>query len=154
MIKYCLDKWEKNKDALEKNLIEDTTLNECDYIYLVKKVVSIILNGGDEEEWDAENITEVDDGDYQGTLLFLIHKDTYQPAEYDYLMTYVNYGSCSGCDTLKAIQYWEEKKLTENQVKDFMALCKDLVCSMINPYNFGWREEEEFKTVECKEDDE
>ena len=147
MIKYCLEKWEKYKGELEEDIRQDATLNECDYLYLVKKVVSIILNGGD-AEWDTGKITQIDNGDYQGTLLFLIPMDTYQPSEYEYLMTYVNYGSCSGCDTLQAIQDWGEKKLTENQVKDFMTLCRDLVCSMIRPYNCGWREDEKFETVE------
>lgn len=154
MIKYCLEKWEQNKSALEENLREDATaLNECDYLYLVKKVVSIILNGGSEDyghSWSVDKITMIDNGDYQGTLLFLIPEDTYQPSEYEYLMTYVGYGSCSGCDTLQAIQDWGEKNLSEQQVKDFMGLCKDLVCSMIKPYNCGWREEDEFQTVECK----
>lgn len=154
MIKYCLDKWEKNKDALERDLREDTTLNECEYLYLVKKVVSIILNGGDEAEWDTGNIIEIDGGqDCQGTLLFIIPRDTYLPSEYEYLMTYVNYGGCN--DVLLDIQFGIEKEITEGQVKDFMALCKDLVCSMIKPYNGGvWREEEEFQAMEYKAYDE
>lgn len=117
----------------------------------MKKVVSIILNGGENEKWDAGNVTEIDNGYYQGTLLFLIPRDTYQPAEYDYLMTYVGYGSCSGCDTLQAIQDCGEGKLNESQVKDFMTLCRDLVCAMIKPYNCGWRNNEEFETVEESE---
>ena len=151
MLKYCLGKWEKYKGELEKDIRQDTTLNECDYLYLVQKIVSIILNGGEDEHgdrWSAEKITEIDNGDYQGTLLFLIPKDTYQPSEYEYLMTFVNYGSCSGCDTLQAIQDWGEKKLVESQVRDFMTLCRDLVCSIIKPYNKGWREEPEFETIE------
>ena len=151
MIKYCLKKWEENKKLLEDDLRNDTTLNSCDYLYLVKKVVSIILNSGEDKKWDTGNVTEIDNGDYQGTLLFLIPRDTYQPAEYDYLMTYVGYGSCSGCDTLQAIQDWGEEKLNEIQVRDFMKLCKDLVCAMIKPYNCGWRNEEEFETVEVEE---
>lgn len=147
MLKYCLEKWEKYKGELEEDIRQDATLNDCDYLYLVKKVVSIILNG-DGAEWDAGKITQIDNGDYQGALIFLIPMNTYQPTEYEYLMTYVDYGSCSGCDTLQAIQDWGEKKLTEPQVKDFMTLCRDLVCSIIRPYNCGWREDEEFETVE------
>lgn len=148
MIQYCVKKWNENKDKLEEKLRNGTTWNECRYSDLVKLVVEQILNdGGDNwaERWDSNNITMIDDGDYQGTLLFLIPRDTYQPAEYDYLMTYVWYGSCSGCDTLQAIQAWDGELLTDEQVKDFMILCKDIITSMILPYNTGWRYSEEFE---------
>lgn len=158
MTYYCLNKWEQNKKRLEEVLRERTDLNECGYSELVKLVVREVLNGGktendDYEEyfWDVEHITVVDDGDYQGTLLFLIPDDTYQPSEYEYLLTFVNYGSCSGCDTLLAIQDYGEGKLTERQVKDFMLLCKDIVANMVKPYNAGWRNEEQFNTVEFRE---
>ena len=95
----------------------------------------------------------MDNGDYQGTLLFLIPCDTYQPSEYEYLLTYVGYGSCSGCDALMSIQsdgdYGE--KLTNGQVRDIMCLCLNIIANMIKPYNSGWRNEEQFNTVEFKE---
>lgn len=158
MIKYCLEKWNKYKGKLEKNLRADTTLNECEYIYLVKKTVSIILNNSEDENedrhltWDINNITQIDNGDYQGTLLFLIPQDVYQPAEHEYLMACVRYGSCSGCDTLLAIQNGYNEKLSEWQVKDFMKLCQDLICSMIKPYNNGIWHDERFETVEFNND--
>jgi len=147
VIKYCLDRWNKNQQTLRDQLEKDTSLNFCDYKYLVELVTRYILGHG----WDAENITVVDDGDYQGTQLFLIPEDTYQPFEYQYLMTYVGYGSCSGCDTLQAIQDYGEKPLTPEQVTDFMSLCKDLVTNMIKPYNIGWRETSEFEPVSVEE---
>jgi hypothetical protein len=149
MLKYCLDKWNKNKGLLKEKVKKDSSLNECDYRYLVKLVVDFVLNPGEDDRWDSEHITVIDNGDYQGTQLFLIPRDTYQPSEYDYLMTYVNYGSCSGCDTLISIQdiWGDEKGLTERQVKDFMTLCKDLVTNMVKPYNCGWRSEEGFEQV-------
>lgn len=155
MTYYCLNKWEQNKKRLEAVLRERTDLNECGYSELVKLVVREVLNDGKDEQefcgdyfWDAEDITVVDNGDYQGTLMFLIPTCDYQPSEYEYLLTFVNYGSCSGCDTLLAIQDYGEGKLTERQVRDFMALCKDIVSNMIKPYNAGWRNEEQFNTVE------
>ena len=154
MIKYCLDKWNEHKDKLEAALRKDTKLNDCDYTYLVELVVKYILNGESAgksdyayDGWDHKKITTIDNGDYQGTILWLIPMKTYQPEEYEYLMTYCGYGSCSGCDTLKSIQNWDEKPPTKTQLKDYMALCKDLVCNMIKPYNCGWREEEEFKPM-------
>lgn len=150
MINYCKYHWDKNKDALETALRTNEDLNFCDYIDLVKLVVIHIFNNGLEEKsfgidtWDANNITVVDNGDYQGTLLFLIPRITYQPGEYDYLMTYVGYGSCSVCDTLQAIQSIRclgDKKPTESQLSDYMILCKDIVANTIKPYNSGWRED-------------
>lgn len=151
MIKYCLDKWNKNRERLEEVLSKDTKLNNCEYEYLVKLVVDNILNDEDNgygESWDSSEITVIDNGDYQGTQLFIIPAKTYQPSEYEYLMTYVNYGSCSGCDTLLNIQEWSDKEPpTATQLKDYMMLCKDLITNMIKPYNCGWRENKEFETV-------
>ncbi len=146
MIKYCLNRWNENHQKLRQQLETDTSLNGCDYKYLVELVTKFILG----KEWDAENITVVDNGDYQGTQLFLIPEDTYQPSESEYLMTYVGYGSCSGCDTLQAIQGWslDDRPLDPDQVEDFMKLCKDLVTNMIRPYNIGWRASSDFEPVE------
>lgn len=151
MLKYCLRKWDENKKKLEEELLKDPDLNGCKYKHIVEKVVEIILNTNEEYLWNSEGITEIDDGDYQGTLLFLIPRKTYQPSEHEYLMTYVGYGSCSGCDTLQAIQDYGENLISEDQLKGFMALCKDIITNMIKPYNYGWRNEEEFTEVEFNE---
>ena len=157
MTLYCYEKWNKNKKKLEQQLREGMHWNECDYLDLVKLVVEQILNDGAEDgefypyDWDQSRITQIDNGHYQGTLLFLIPTDAYQPMECDYLMTYVGYGSCSGCDTLQAIQEYRWSKptpLSERQVKDFMALCKDIVSNMIKPYNNGWRYDKDFEPCE------
>ena len=50
MLKYCLDKWNKNKGLLEEQLRKDTKLNSCEYSYLVKLVVDFILNPRTEYE--------------------------------------------------------------------------------------------------------
>lgn len=149
MIKYCLKKWDKNKDKLEQFYRTTTGWNDCNYLDIVKAVVTYVLNDNTtfDDNWDANGITEIDNGDYQGTLLYLIPQNTYQPSECDYLITYVDYGSCSGCDTLQAIQNYGESYLTEEQVKDFMTLSKDIITNMKKPYNCGWRREEEFDEV-------
>lgn len=149
MLKYCLEHWNKYSDNLEAALRERTDLNICNYIDLVRMVVdNIFVEDYSPDGWDSSKITLVDNGDYQGTQLFLIPRKVYQPCEWDYLMTYVGYGSCSGCDTLQAIQDWDgNKKLTDRQVGDFMRLCRDLVVNTIKPYNNGWRNEEEWEPV-------
>lgn len=154
MTKFAIEQWEKNKSRLEEALKYDTELNDCSYKHLVKLVVEYIFNDSDEDcnwrEWDSEKITQIDDGDYQGTLLFLIPQKTYQPCEVEYLMTYSGYGSCSGCDTLQSIQCWHYEKTypTDGQLRDFMSLCKDLVCNTIKPYNKGWGYDPDFEEVQ------
>lgn len=152
MIKYCLEKWNKNKEKLKAALKRTPGLNDCNYKDIVELVVKYILNEGCEYEsemFDNEHLTVIDDGDYQGTLLFIIPNNTYQPSEHEYLMTYVSYGSCCGCDTLQGIQcYMDDGEITDQQISDFMTLCKDIVTNMIKPYNFGWRYDAEFDTVD------
>lgn len=69
------------------------------YAEIVKVVIKAVHDGYGTP--DPEHIHEIDDGDYQGTLLYIIPDDEYQPWNYWYVK--VGYGSCSGCDTLKAI---------------------------------------------------
>lgn len=73
------------------------------YQDIVKEVIDIL---SDEEDYsgspDPNRITEIDHGDYQGTLLYIIGATGYQP--YTYWAVKVSYGSCSGCDTLAAIE--------------------------------------------------
>lgn len=149
MIYYALSRWDKRnadlREVLEKKNVE--WLINCSYKDLVKLVFDVIFkdSGITDITFDTENITEIDNGDYQGTLLYLIPFDTYQPDESEYLMTYVGYGSCSGCDTLQGIQ----SSIDENdkQINDFMTLCRDIVSHIIRPYNTGWREDAIFNTV-------
>ena len=149
MLKIIRDKWDQNKEKLRDSLSTGTDFNNCDYLDLVKLSFEVIFNSGQKDrQLSIEEITEIDNGDYQGTLLYLIPFETYQPSESEYLMTYVGYGSCSGCDTLQAIQDYPDKSLTEEQVSDFMTLCKDILTNTIKPYNNGWREDENYNQVE------
>ena len=157
MIKYCIEKWDKNKDLLKSvlnnnkllnhvlNRNDDDPLEYLEYKDLVKLTVMFILN--DENEWDENKIKEIDDGDYQGTLLYLIPEDTYQPNSSEYLMTFVEYGSCSACDTLQTIQCYLDIRSRDKSIDDLMNLCKDLICNMIKPYNIGWKYDERFSTI-------
>lgn len=156
MIKYCLEKWDKNQEKLKEALSKDEELLHCDYKYLVNRIVHYILNDGGEgifyDEWSTEHIHEIDDGSYSGSLLYLIPKDLYTPSHHDYLLTYVDYGSCSGCDTLQSIfastDDYTAKLPNEQQLAEFMDLCRHLVCNIIKPYNVGWCYDSAFDTVE------
>jgi hypothetical protein len=162
MLKFCVEQWDKNKGKLEQDIINNLKeYNDYSYKELIKKVVALVINDKDSDygdDWDSEHITEIDNGDYQGTLLYMIPLKTYQPAEYDYLMTYVGYGSCSGCDTLQAIQmwYWDDKDVEQGKkvqfIRDMMSLCKDLVQNIIKPYNYGWRSDDKYIQIEENEE--
>ena len=154
MLKYCLEKWNKNRTYLENALREDMSLHNCDYEYLVRLVVRYILNDNVYDgTWSTDNITTIDNGEYQGTLLFVIPEETYQPNEYEYLMTYIGYGSCSVCDTLQSIQPWESRALTDEELEGFMTLCKDIVTNIIKPWNAGWRHDDRFDVVSMEDSD-
>jgi hypothetical protein len=56
---------------------------------------------------DIDRIHKIDDGDYQGILLFVIAEEGYQPDTY--WVTSVRYGSCSVCDTLESIVGYEDE---------------------------------------------
>lgn len=143
MIKFAIQQWDKNKDKLEeyyKKYVNDNFKNGYFDVYfnydeVVKNLVKYVYND-DEFNFNPDGITEIDNGDYQGTLLYLIPEDTYQPSETEYLMTYAGYGSCSGCDTLLGILEGSENK--EEAVKELMDLSLHLVQNTIKPYNTGW----------------
>lgn len=154
MLEYAVYQWDMNKDALKEAISQDIRLNSCNYDYLVKLVVRHILNGKHRYEplrnWEwSEDITIVDHGDYQGTLIFLINRKTHQPSEFEYMLTKVSYGSFSGCDTLQSIQDFirgsMEKPPNDEQISDFMQLCLDLTTALVHPFpcpwnNDGWAE--------------
>ena len=161
MIKYCLLKWDANKHLLQEALAHDKKWQQCDYTDLVVAIVNYILNpeieGIDNYEYDPNKITTIDNGDFQGTLLFTIPEDSYQPSANEYLITFIEYGSCTVCDTLQSIQdNWDnwDDYLTEQQIKDFMSLCKDIVMNITKPYNRGWRNKELFEEVQYKKEEE
>lgn len=94
------------------------------YEELVKSVV-LILADDEYDSIDPERIHSIDDGDYQGTLLFVIAAKGYQPSDYWYVK--VGYGSCSGCDALQAINDYSSEPPTDEQVKDYMGLALNIV---------------------------
>lgn len=71
------------------------------YMDIVQAVVAMLHDEDDYGSIDPNRIHEIDDGDYQGTLLYVIGASSCQPSDYWYVK--VSYGSCSACDTLQAI---------------------------------------------------
>lgn len=146
MMKIVRDRWNANKDELRRVLAEKYGKDNCySYDDIVKVAFEIIFNHGDGEfQLDVDKIVSIDNGDYQGTILYVIPFHTYQPSEREYFMTYIGYGSCAVCDTLQGIMY-ESGKM---RIDDLLALCKDILCNAICPYNHGWRNNPDFDQVE------
>ena len=71
------------------------------YRDIVTAVVAMLHDEDKYSSIDPERIHEINDGDYQGTLVYVIGASGYQPDDYWYVK--VGYGSCSGCDTLEHI---------------------------------------------------
>ena len=158
MLIMMREKWYKNEKKLRAALPDFLAGRDYtpEYMELVKLVFDIIVNSDEEEFSDnrllTNHITQIDDGDYQGTLLFTIPFDTYQPAEYEYLMTYIGYGSCSGCDALQHAFYCHLDEDIEGKVNDIMEICRNLVVNTIHPFNDGWRgDDDRFVQVKWEE---
>ena len=129
MIKKFVEQWDKYKDDLRAEIATRTDHTEWSYQDLFTLLCKVVINGGDipsYQKLDTFNITKIDYGDYQGTIIFIIPLDTYQPSSYDTFYTVVEYGSCSGCDTLQSIQAngdYGETVPNATQVNDYMELC-------------------------------
>lgn len=140
MIKEFVEKWDKYKENLE-NYFRNTRQEEYqDYKDIVKALFENVINKDETDSWNKFNLKEmtlIDDGAYQGTQIFIIPLDVYQPNTSNYVVTNTYYGSCSGCDTLMAIQDYEVGLPNEEQIKDYMELALHLL------QKCKWLEEEE-----------
>ena len=136
MIKEFVNQWDKNKKVLEEYFRTHKQEEYNEYLKIVKLLIQYILNKGLNDDWDEikinpDTLTEIDFGDYQGTLIYVFAEDTYQPSTNETFYTSVAYGSCSGCDTLQAIQeYGLEELPNEEQVEDYMKLSLDILQSI------------------------
>ena len=120
MIKRFVEIWNKHKEELEEIYKKE---HPEEYKDIVRNVVKLLNDNMDDEYpcIDPDRIHKIDDGDYQGTLLFIIGATGYQPS--DYWSVFVDYGSCSGCDQLEGIRGYNEADLpTEQETKDYMSL--------------------------------
>lgn len=128
MIQEIIKQWEENKYKLEEYFKETKQSEYSDYKEIVKALFYHCIPQADEYSgWNLEKMTVIDDGDYQGTQIFIIPKDTYQPSAEDYIVTDTYYGSCSGCDTLQSISSYNYELPTDSQVKEYMTLALHLV---------------------------
>jgi hypothetical protein len=128
MISSIIEQWENNKSKLENYFRTTDQYEYCGYKQIVEKLFELCITNADEHcGFNIKRMTVIDDGDYQGTKLFIIPKDTYQPSVDDYITTHTYYGSCSGCDTLQSICGYDYGLPTEEQIKLYMTLVLHLV---------------------------
>lgn len=93
------------------------------YVDIVKDVITIISDP------DPERIHTIDDGDYQGTLLFIIADKGYQPSKY--WSVKISYGSCAECDLMQGIRGYDYNPTpTDKQISEYMTLALHIVQSI------------------------
>jgi len=134
MIKEFITLWDKRKDELERVFRETDIKEFYNYEDIVRTIFEVCFNEEaidqyihydcEFESFDITKMTKIDDGHYQGTIIFIIPRDTYQPETSDYVMTSVDYGSCSACDTLERILL---EDLVEVRVNDLLTLSLHIV---------------------------
>lgn len=129
MIKEFIDYWYKDKHVLEEYFKTCENHVYLEYEDLVKLVFDRVINPNLSSKFSLSDMTVIDDGNYQGTQIFILHIDTYQPCVTEYIYTNTYYGSCSVCDTLQGIQAFSYAGdvPTEKQVQEYMLLCLHLL---------------------------
>lgn len=124
MLMDLLSRYDDKKEELRAKI----AAAHPSYEDIVKYVVETVSDPDEYDSLDPKRIHVIDDGDYQGTLLFIIAAKGYQPSKY--WAVYVGYGSCSGCDTLQGIREMSSSYSdppNEAQIKDYMTLALHIV---------------------------
>ena len=121
MIEEFTKRWFAGKDLLREKYSRQRPEN---YEDIVRNVVEILHDEDDYGSIDPNRIHKIDDGEYQGTLVFVIAGSGYQPNDYWYVRIF--YGSCSGCDTLEALIGWDDE-ISNEEIEGYMTLSLHVV---------------------------
>lgn len=127
MIQEFVDIFQKHKDSPE---FTEKVAAASDYDDLVKALIELLHEHHDEygETPDPKRITVIDHGHYQGTRLFIIGSKGYQPDTY--YSIFVNYGSCSGCDTFLSYDNSRYDEELDETIKNFKTMILHMVQEM------------------------
>lgn len=128
MIKELIARFdEKRGDLLNIFKLE----HPASYLEILQSTL-VVLKDEDKHDlnFDLDRITEIDHSDYQGTLVFIIGCEGYQPSTY--WATTVSYGSCSGCDTLEGIKNYSGEPPSEDEAKQYFTLAMHMIQEMVN----------------------
>jgi hypothetical protein len=125
MIQEFVNRFTENKEKVKKQLRGKVISS---YEEIVKIAISSLEDRNSDYEYDIDSsrIHSVDDGDYQGTILFVIAAKGYQPSDYWYVK--FSYGSCSCCDTLQGIndECDDEKTRIESYITLMLHIIQNL----------------------------
>ena len=73
MISSIIEQWENNKSKLENYFRTTDQYEYCAYKQIVEKLFELCITNADQHSgFNIERMTVIDDGDYQGTKLFII----------------------------------------------------------------------------------
>lgn len=142
MIKEFAEAWGENEARLTASLRAKLDKMEYSYLHLVQLVFDKVINPYMEKinkyrfdkhtfNTDEDEITEIDNGEYDGTLIFAIHENGHAPNREEYVFTAVDYGSCSVCDTLMGI---EAESDDEEKIRGLKMLCLHLLQNCVRPF--------------------
>ena len=133
MIQEFVKRFDEKRDDIRAELgnLLDTKGWDLEYDDIVRIVIKAV-SGNWPNRMDLERIHRIDDGDYQGTLVYVIPEDGYQPRDYWYVR--IAYGSCSGCDTLQWIMCCHDWKGEEREkvIDDLFTLALHVVQKLRN----------------------
>lgn len=126
MIPEFVQAWDARKGEVEAKFRAGHPGN---YQTVVRYVVEILRSSTEPYNFpDPERIDVMNWGKYQGTLAIVIGGGGYSPHAFWYVL--VDYGSCSGCDTLEGIRGYADDPPTEEQVSDYMMLALHVLQSL------------------------
>jgi hypothetical protein len=137
MIKRFVQRWNERKQLAADAF---AAKHPGSYADVVRIAVTVLSNPDNPSSvWpDPERIQEIDHGDYQGTLIYVVGQSGYQPSTYWGVS--VDYGSCSGCDTLECIRDFLDGPPTDNQIAQYMTLAFDVLRGMKQISGYVWDE--------------
>lgn len=128
MISKFMDKWESRRSEIEDLY---STKHPESYSEIVREAINLLRGDSDDDENydesipDPERIHSIDDGHYQGTLLFVIGAKGYQPSTYWFVK--INYGSCSGCDWLEGTRGYSDEKPSKEQTDEYVRMVAHVI---------------------------
>lgn len=147
MIKICKDCWDSNKDTL-KNLLKsynDDDLDKISNLELVQfAVYTILCSEFSDFKAGIYKTQEIKLSTFGGTLLYII-PTTEHPAEYEYLITYINFGIHKDDDTDSFLYPYKDNM---DRVEYLYNICEKIISRITKPYIAGWEVTEEFIELE------
>lgn len=122
MIKEFIARFDASRQKLREGF---KARRPDDYRDLVRRVVEVLGPASGISGPDPDRIHQINDGDYQGTLVFVIGEKGYQPSRYWAVL--ISYGSCSGCDTLEAFRGYGDDLVTDREAEEYLTLALHVV---------------------------